>query len=343
MYEEYKQAAYDTLSRLAIYTELARRINDNLSQINSIAKETIKTDYSPKDISFSRYVKIDRTISFPEWLSLVFLMNKEVTLRSIKISGSDIVLNTGSVNDTRLVVASPSVESIIIFSFLDDYIWKRIMNNIRKLDSDYRRVVEYVYGMRDVLREVFSREENINEDYSDVLHKRYDVDERLLSIVANIVELAFSHADWASFTTTSNTYKDNLADKLLETRIDLVLYISTRNVFYEKKYCDREVRIPQEIARRESTVIKKLNSIEVCNTFITLYVTEEGVMRYDDVPMTFVDYTSSVSIRDLILAHYMLTDEDWQWIYDTMIRYLKLSEIAKKKISEAYTLIRLAS
>ncbi|WP_288005909.1 hypothetical protein [Thermofilum sp.] len=344
MYEEYKQAAYDTLSRLAVFTELARRVNNNLSQITSIAKETIEMDYSPKDPSFKRYVTIDRTIRFPEWLSLVFAINKEVDLRGINISGSDIILRIGSVNDPRLSIANPSIESIIIFSFLDDYTWKRIMNRISKLDSGYRRVVEYVYDIRDALREVFDREEKINEDYSDILHKRYDVDVRLLSIVANSIELALSYNDWASFTTTSNAYKDEFSSALLDIKIGLGLYITADIVTYMIKYCDRHVSIPQEITRVEKAVIKMLNSIEVSNTGITLYITEEGsTMRFDNVPMTLVDYAGTVKIKDLVLAHYLLTDDDWQWIYSTMIHYLKISEIAKKKINEAYTLIRLSS
>jgi hypothetical protein len=343
MYEEYKQAAYDTLSKLTIYTELARRVNDNLSQISRIANETIDMGYSPKDVSFNRYVKIDRTISFPDWLSLVFTINKEVTLRSVNISGSDIILKIGSVNNPLLSIPYPSVESIIIFSFLDDYTWKRIMNNIRKLDDGYRRVVEHVYGLRGALREIFNREEKINEEYSGVLHKRYDVDKRLLNIVANSIELALSRADWASFTATNDEYRYYFAERLLETRIDPILFITSKNVFCEKKYCDREVSIPQEIARR-GDMIKMLNGIEVCNTSITLYVTKEGsAMRFDNVPMSLVNYTSTIGVRDLILTHYILTDEDWQWIYNIMIHYLKLSEVAKKKISEAYTVIRLAS
>ncbi|MCI4407806.1 MAG: hypothetical protein JHC26_01850 [Thermofilum sp.] len=344
MYEEYKQAAYDTLSKLAPFTELVRRFNNNLSQINRIMEEDIKTGYSPKDISFNRYVKIDRTINFPDWLSLAFDGKKEVVLRSINISGSDIVLKTDFIHDPRLSISYPSVKSIIIFSFLDDYTWKRIMGNIRKLDSEYRRIVEYIYNIRDALREVFDREEKINEDYSDILHKRYDVDKRLFNIVANFIELALSHVDWASFTTTNNVYKDNFADSLLDTRIDLMMFVTSKNVFFEKKINDRKVSVPQEMPRRGDTVIKILNGIEVCNACITLYVTEEGsTKRYSNIPMTFVDYTSTINIRNLILAHYLLTDEDWQWIYNTMAHYLKLSEIAKKKINDAYTLIRLSS
>jgi hypothetical protein len=344
MYEEYKQAAYETLSRLAIFTELARRINDNLSQIHSIANETVETNYSPKDLLFSRYVRIDRTISFPDWLSLVFAINREVTLQGVRISGSDITLRISSTNNPKLSIAYPSVESIIFFSFLDDYTWKRIMNNIRKLDDDYRRVVEYVYGMRDALREILDGEEKIKEDYSDILHKRYDVDERLLNIVGNSIELALSRVDWASFATTNDKYRDYLAERLLETSIDLAVFSTAKIVFYQKKYFDREVSIPQELTRRGATVIKGLNGIEVCSTCITLYVTEEGsAMRYDNIPMHLVDYMSTIKIRDLILAHYILTDEDWQWIYNMMIQYLKISEIAKKKINKAYMVIRLSS
>lgn len=344
MYEEYKQAAYDTLSKLAVYTELARRINNNLSQITKMMKETIETGYSPKDISFNRYVKINRTISFPEWLSLVLGVNNEATVWSIHISESKIALKTSFGNGIKLYITRPSIENIIIFSLLDDYTWKRIMNNIRKLDSEYQRVVEYIYNMRNVLRNIFDREEILNENYSDILHKRYDVNKRLYNAVANIIELALSYTDWASFTTTSNKHKDIFVNKLLDTGIDPVLFIEYMNAFYARKNCDRNVSIPQEIIREKSTVIKKLNGIEVCNTCITLYVTEEdSIMQYDNIQMTLVESTSAITIRKLVLAHYMLTDEDWQWIYDTMIHYLKLSEIAKKKINEAYTLIRLAS
>ena len=339
MYEEYKQAAYDTLSKLAVYTELARRINENLSQIHSMANEDVETGYSPKDLSFRRYVRVDRTISFPEWFSLVFGVDKEVVLRSINISGIGIVLRTGSVDEPWLPVAHPSVKSIIMFSFLDDYVWKRIMGNVRWLDSGYRSVIEHVYGIRDALRGVLDREEKINEDYSDILRKRYNVDERLLSIVANAIELALSRSDWASFTTTSDRYRDDLSNVLLETRISLVPFISPKSIFLEQKYCDREVSIPQEIDRGQ--VIKRLNSIEVSNTSITLYISKEGyATRHDNIPMTIADY--AYSIRNLILAHYMFTDEDWKWIYDTMIRYLRLTEIAKKKISDAYIIIKMA-
>lgn len=214
------------------------------------------------------------------------------------------------------------------------------MNNVRNRDAELRETVEHVYNICSNLREVLNKEETINDDHSSVLHKHFRLNDGFVDVVGRIIELAFSNNDWASFVTSVAKNETSFSDALLNMSINLAPYIDY-GTLYESRQCEREVNIPREIVDVKGDV-KRLTKIRIDDSSITLELTV-GTEDSSDTESTFflVNHASEVRIRDLILAHYVLTDEDWKWIYETVLYYLRLSEVAKKKIEEAYAMIKM--
>ncbi|MCI4407805.1 MAG: hypothetical protein JHC26_01845 [Thermofilum sp.] len=340
--EEFKQAALDTLSKLAVYTELARRIHSNVIEMHKKLDERIDLGYDPWHRSSKRYIRIDRSIKFPEWFSFIFGADMENKVWNVVMSDYEVSTRLGDGTELPLSTNYLRVGHIIAHSFLDDYTWKRIMKNANKLDDGARKVLEYVFEMRSALREVLNKEEEIKVDYNALLHK-YELDERFVNFISYSIDFIFSDVDWASFVTKDGESIGSLRSSVLNRELRLLPDIIT-NYPKGKRQCDREVNISLEAFGNKSEIIERVTKIEIEGISIVL-----GIKMITPHPqfapevLYLINSNGTTSVKNLILAHYLLTDEDWQWIYDTMVHYVGVSEVAKKKINEAYTIIKMAS
>jgi hypothetical protein len=302
----------------------------------------IDLGYVPKNTTFKRYIKVNRPIMFPEWIRFFSNISRDNEIRTVYISNEEIRFITQHEETASLQLAKTAVFDFIMFSFLDDYTWRRILNNVRNRGAELRETVEHVYNICSNLREILNKEETINDDHGSVLHKHFRLNDRFVEIVSKIIELAFSSNDWASFVTGTAENETSFSDVLLNTSIKLAPHIQY-GTLYETRQYERELSIPRGIVDVKGDV-KRLTKIGIDDSSIVLELSvETGDSSNIESTFFLVNHASEVRIRDLILAHYVLTDEDWQWIYNTMIHYVRLSEIAKKKIKEAYTFIRVAS
>jgi hypothetical protein len=339
MYEEYKQMAIDTLSRLATYAEMLRRLQINLYHIRKTAWKSINLGYIPKNNSSKRYIKVDRPLMFPEWIRFFSDIARNNEIHSIFISNEEIRFTTRHKEIVVLSLIKPAVRDLVMFSFLDDYTWRRILNNVRNRDVELYKTVEYVYNICNGLRELLNKDEIINDNHGSVLYEHFRLNDGFVDIVSKIIELAFSGDDWASFVTGATEDEPSFSDVLLDQSIRLVPYIEYR-VFYERRQCERELNLPRGITNIKD--VRRLAEILIHDSAIELKLLQEtGDSSYAEYFFYLVNYSSEVRIRDLILAHYMLTDEDWQWIYETVLYYLRLSEVAKKKIEDAYAMVKM--
>jgi hypothetical protein len=339
LYEEFKQAARETLERLAPYVEIAGRIRRNMVYVKEAMERKFDLEPAPRD-SFRRYAKVGRTMSFPEWFAFAFGKREEMTLRSFTVTGYDITLRFDEETFRLYIDDCASLDDIVVLSMLGDREWQRIVNSVRSAPEAVRRNVERLHGVCGVVREVLEQPAR-PADYRGLL-RRYTINGKLLSALDDIIELVFSNGDWADLT-VGEEGGNGFARSLRNVRIVLLNGECMDSMQAETEVC-RDLRLPQEIERVDGVKYKWLRKVRIRGTGLELSVLYDSRFFYNStMTINIVDCWGATSVWNLILAHYMLTDWEWEWIYGRMLRFLELSEIAREKFRDAAATLSLLS
>jgi hypothetical protein len=343
MYEEFKQAARVTLERLAPYVEIVGRIMCNMRYAKEIRSKVVSLP-APRG-SFHRYVKVRRTMSFPEWFAFAFGGMEKMVLRSLTVTEHDITLRFNVKNFRLYISDGISYGDIIVLSMLDDYVWERIAGNARSAPEELRGKVDYLREVCSTVREALERPAR-PADYRGLL-RRYTINGKLLDALDDIIEVMFSNGNWADLTLNKEDSAEAFTRSLREITVVLLNgYAGAVDIAraLAEVEVDRELHLPREIARVSGLTYKRLMRIGIRGVELALSVVFDSQLFYDSrTTIDLVDEWGKTSVWNLILAHYMLTDGDWEWIYGNVLRFLELSEVTREKVRDVAAVLNVLS
>jgi hypothetical protein len=332
--EDYAERILLGLKYLRLYGEIVKeiiRINREIERINVTNDVALKILSSP-DGWLIHPIYPNRLLKLPEWYKLFYGLDldRDYTLYAIYLYLDNISITFRDENgeDVYNNVSTMWIDpyGLVLMSILEDGEWRKLLEEARRYGMDlYDNILVY-YEAATALRGIIYEQEPVNDvDVPDV--EGVVLDDRLVEAVITEAEKVINNSS-QFIRGVANVLDPPDASWVRFVDIDIRLLM------------DVKVTLPEWLARgaffpcTEATVYW----IDINNYIIRVW----SRCNKDGIPYTnrrTISLTGTMSMADLILVSYMLTEDAWKKIIGMANHYLQLVRISHRKLEKAAVIL----